>query len=314
MFFVPTVEFVESLKQYAGRRVVLEVGTGDGHLLKAMLDAGMEAYGCDAFKLPDQLTDAQFGRWFPSKAEDWALLKDMAALVVVARPCHGGFVRSVIEAMSPESELLYIGLERNVQADLGEYEELASTVGLPLEGTDAEVALSRKTYWPEDDEMEEYFLVQYPPPQNARAWMKKIVRRGEDWFVNSVGGGMPVSRSMVVVETCKVADYADLDFTKTSAYAEFMALQNDESVKEGWIERSGTFYRCQYHEHDAFAWTVFKKTPRELEKLGWVKVTRLFGSKKLTYLYDYPFGLSPEQVRKLTKLGIEVDEGDVGGR
>ena len=62
----------------------------------------------------------------------------------------------------------------------------------------------------------------------------------------------------------EVNDWDDLDWTGTEIY------NND--LKTGWIDRNGIFYGCGYEWHSKQADFIHKKTQRDLEILGYVKV------------------------------------------
>jgi hypothetical protein len=73
------------------------------------------------------------------------------------------------------------------------------------------------------------------------------------------------------VSKCKIvfADNWDkLDWSNTSI------LSNKE--KTGWLSPSGKFYGCDYRNHAIQALLVHHKKEDELEKLGWIKITRDF--------------------------------------
>lgn len=60
-------------------------------------------------------------------------------------------------------------------------------------------------------------------------------------------------------------DWNCLDWTNTTVY-------NDKS-KTGWLDRQGKFYGCDYNCHVISADVIFFKTERELENLGYIKIT-----------------------------------------
>lgn len=42
--------------------------------------------------------------------------------------------------------------------------------------------------------------------------------------------------------------------------------------RNGWLDRGGNYYGCNYSDHDILAQKVLKKSEIELENLGWVKI------------------------------------------
>ncbi len=68
---------------------------------------------------------------------------------------------------------------------------------------------------------------------------------------------------------CEIADYKswdDLDYHGT--------VINDDKYQTGWVAPNGTFYGCDYNFHEKQALLVFKKSERELEKAGFIKITK----------------------------------------
>ena len=123
IFFRPTEKFIQWLKSYADGRFVVDVGCGEGCLLHHMKKAGIPCIGVDPyppiipdfdrnFDTPVELITRQLG-------EESSLIQKDNALIVIARPCHSGFTEDVIARRNPKTELLYIGLPKNVKRDLG---------------------------------------------------------------------------------------------------------------------------------------------------------------------------------------------------
>lgn len=85
----------------------------------------------------------------------------------------------------------------------------------------------------------------------------------------------------------------------------------------GWLAPDGTFYGCQYWQHQLIADRVIHKTEIEMENEGWVKMykSQLFpfdppeyyvcrNSEHINYLTD-------EQVKVLSEKGYEVRPWDM---
>lgn len=124
IFFRPNIKFISWLKKYAGGRVVVDVGCGEGCLLYHMINAGIPCIGLDPYfpVVSDPYIDFKtpYEKILRQKGEDSPLIKGEKALVIIARPCHNGFCREVILNKGPNTEALYIGLPRNVEDDLGD--------------------------------------------------------------------------------------------------------------------------------------------------------------------------------------------------
>ena len=95
---------------------------------------------------------------------------------------------------------------------------------------------------------------------------------------------------------CEVESWDDLDYS---------FLLKDESPY-GWIDRNGRYYGCDYEDHDDIAEYVLKKTSRQLETEGWIKVYRSFRGGAETYIDDkWSMLVSPEQLQTLIEKGLE---------
>ena len=148
VFFQPTNEFVQWLKEYAGDRVVVEIGCGDGLLIAKMNEAEMKCIGVDLYYPFNIETEIEVPKsmniLYGFAGEDCELIKDKRSLIVIARPCHDGFPSRVAKNKAEGVEMLYVGLERNIDEDL--YGKLTHTkIELPFKvGKEDEVVLSLK--------------------------------------------------------------------------------------------------------------------------------------------------------------------------
>jgi len=57
----------------------------------------------------------------PCRIEACTLVRGPGIVVVVARPDHSGWFAHLADMVSPESELIYIGLEKNLDLDIPEH-------------------------------------------------------------------------------------------------------------------------------------------------------------------------------------------------
>ncbi len=141
-FFRPKPGFAEwfkKMKDYAYN--VYECGAGMGHASKLLADAGMNVTALDA--------NARAGSVFKVKlddATDFDFSSDSA--VLICRPCHGDFCQAVIQnaLFRRAAVIVYVGLEKNVDNDLGKYRSYFS-VGRALVGEDGEDAWVWKPEW-----------------------------------------------------------------------------------------------------------------------------------------------------------------------
>ena len=120
IFFKPNKKFVEWLTKYANGRLIIDVGCGEGQLLDALHKVGYpKILGIDALAEQKQMHKfLQKGiNIVPMMAERFSLVKGDGHLLVIARPCHGGFTENVLKA-NGGNEILYIGLPKNLDEDI----------------------------------------------------------------------------------------------------------------------------------------------------------------------------------------------------
>jgi len=89
----------------------------------------------------------------------------------------------------------------------------------------------------------------------------------------------------------------------------------NNNIKTGWLSPNGTFYGCKTEYHSLQAYLVHNKKEKQLEKEGFVKITKLrFNDNSTTALFPgryYNKSLSPTvaQIEYLEKQsGINCDE------
>lgn len=120
-FFEPSSRFLDWLAKYAAGRIVIDVGCGEGHIVRALGERGVKALGIDPMweQTPDNVD--LINRIIPLQAENVTCLGMKNALVLFCRPCHSGFVEAAINRVHHTSEVLYISKPTNVVMDLGDY-------------------------------------------------------------------------------------------------------------------------------------------------------------------------------------------------
>jgi SAM-dependent methyltransferase len=146
VFFKPSPDRVDWLVKYAGKRMILDIGCGTGHLIRLINDRGGKAWGIDPFYNYEAQTrlDMMKGRNMiqvvPRPVETCAIffrqLTPENTLVVFARPCHSKFVENAIDLMPIGMEALYITVPENIPLfnDLGAYQEYAEDITNNVEG------------------------------------------------------------------------------------------------------------------------------------------------------------------------------------
>ncbi len=102
-----------------------------------------------------------------------------------------------------------------------------------------------------------------PRKKNGREfyWMSDA---GEKWEGVARGIHRPKHEKDVVKDIAEAGDITELDWTKTPFH--------DDTLRSGWLSRSGRFRGCPAVHHDVFARCVLGRTVGELERLGWARV------------------------------------------
>lgn len=118
-FFEPDQQLVKSLAEYIGSRNLIEIGCRNGDLLKSLHVLGCKCTGVDPYTdnsiivMNDGIINI-----LPFKIEDHPnIIENLQGIILIARPCHSGFVQFCLENKNENTELIYIGLEMNFEAD-----------------------------------------------------------------------------------------------------------------------------------------------------------------------------------------------------
>lgn len=139
--FYATPLFLKFWKGYVKKRFVFEVGAGCCDFAKEMHKKRIKCLAieprandevlleCSSFLLPKTIYDA-------------SMLKTTAGVVVAARPDHSGWIHDVPDFIHPDSEFVYIGLEKNFEIDL--LDEWKTEVLYENAGQDGEICLTIK--------------------------------------------------------------------------------------------------------------------------------------------------------------------------
>lgn len=153
IFFNPTRDLVKSIAEYAGNRIIIDVGCGrDGYLLTKLKEFTNRLVGIDPYFNPNLVSSflMNYGiHIFTDKVQEYPYLitegKDKI-LLLFCRPCHSTFVVDTLDIKHNDTEALYITLPENLEKynDLGKYKHKAVEIKLNGTSKDNEVILSIK--------------------------------------------------------------------------------------------------------------------------------------------------------------------------
>ena len=85
--FYPTPEFLAAVEEHRQGRPVIDVGAGEGELTRALMQRKVPVVAVDIFP--------RFQPTIPLPIHRVGLARNLPALLVVARPDHGGWVREI---------------------------------------------------------------------------------------------------------------------------------------------------------------------------------------------------------------------------
>ncbi len=288
-FFEFEPSFIQWLIRHAGNRPIMDVGCGEGQLVRALLSANFRrVYGIDIQCIQEQ----DLTPWIiNADATEFSLLKNRGLLLVMARPCHGPWIEKVIRRAELGSEILYIGRECYLEDDINEStlkrtKQLADVPGI-LPRLHEEGGTEPILCWsipPVANVQVEYWLVKDKWGTRWALRNSRLGPRGEPWtsadeglgyWVNGMGGGQPVLKTDEILEgPVLVEEERELDYTKTSAVKDALLGSWDCLYPTGWLSPEGVFHSCRYKDHDWFAYYCLGYNVSELEDLGWARFER----------------------------------------
>jgi hypothetical protein len=117
--FEPNSDFLDWFVGYVGGRLTIEVGAGQCEFSKALIRLGVKVMAVEPRPSPEVSKEcATF--LLPLSVARVDAVRNPGIVVVVARPDHSGWAYDLADMVSPESELIYIGLEENFDLDISE--------------------------------------------------------------------------------------------------------------------------------------------------------------------------------------------------
>lgn len=115
-YFHPTDEFMNYWEHFVVDKFVIECGAGECEFSKLMHQSGMKCMAIEP-RASDQVRQDCFNFLLPATVQETVLLNQCPAIVVAARPDHSGWFEELPSLIHSDSELYYIGLEKNFDID-----------------------------------------------------------------------------------------------------------------------------------------------------------------------------------------------------
>ena len=121
-FFHPSRRLRQWLARRCGKRIVFDVGAGDGDLVIELQALGIKCVGIEPHwfdRRSDRVEPRLTSSMLPQFAQQCSLLKTTEnSVVLFCRPCHGPqFVQEVLEVLPASAEVLYITAPDNLGRD-----------------------------------------------------------------------------------------------------------------------------------------------------------------------------------------------------
>jgi hypothetical protein len=118
--FECTRDFLYWFRGHVNGRFTIEVGAGQCEFSKALYQRGVKVMAVEPRPSPEVAIECS-NFLLPMQVSRADIVRNSGIVVVVARPDHSGWFAELADMVSPESELIYIGLEKNLDLDIPEH-------------------------------------------------------------------------------------------------------------------------------------------------------------------------------------------------
>lgn len=273
-FFVPNIEFADWLasQHWLKFRRVIDAGAGRGRFGRALLDRGLEVVSIDHNTRATTVSPVEI-----ENAVTFNYLSD--DVVFICRPCHSGWHLAAYKRAIHYGVLdcLYIGLEKNLEADFGddwELELLHHAAG--EDGEKCWRVIGQKS------------KLKVFARTTAYGFGELKYVDGEARLVNSMGGYCPVNieaitstRSLLEVDQLHSDPESFAHRSKAASEAAHRSdpIMGRQTGMYGWVGPNGEWYPCGSRDHDEMLRWCFHIDNRRASKLGFVKAYGTFFSR-----------------------------------
>ena len=125
----------------------------------------------------------------------------------------------------------------------------------------------------------------------------------DDAVVFSIYGAAKTNQDLTGKQLVEAKTWDELDYTDT--------IFNSDFYHTGWVSPKGKFYGCETRHHHEQARYVHKTTDRELEKRGWIKITKNQDLKKGLTVMIYDIAPTIDQIKWFKSNYCEENREDV---
>lgn len=263
-FFKPKgkkfLEYIEKL--VPKRRIIVDIGCGEGHITKLLKKNGFNVVGIDT---PMYIAEP-YKEAIIIPAEHFEYGKNTIPLC--CRPCAGDwYFMSFKKALESGSDFcLFVGVYRNYERDMSGFERygmkaecIRSNIG---EDEDSLYKITKgdkmKT---KEEQLVKFCLVKSSMScEDKPYWYED----GGKYWINHKGGRTPKNEKDIILKTQFAECEADLDWENTCIYGTI------EEYEAGYLSPEGRFYGCYEMGHAAIASFIVKNSWPE--KLGWIHI------------------------------------------
>ncbi len=270
-FFKYDPIFLNWLITYAGNRPILDIGCGEGHLLRDLLARTPRCHGTEVRYITDEdvaphVTVSNHGVFPVQGHPGW--------LHVMARPCHGDFVQNTLN--KARGEVIIFTRKSTIEADAGPFFSLLRQIPVPgLHPTSDGEEVACFSFLPKSN----FPWIKYEVLDDERpvghVWLRPIKASKDTMYEHPRWGVVSAYRAAKSMGGDDLG--SELERTTSDHWRSIPGdlldpiPEDDGRSEHGWISPTGRIVSCRYFEHDKIAYQHLGLTPDELYDMGWVR-------------------------------------------